>query len=369
MRIVIDAYQASNHITGTDRLAHNMLRELQILDTTNEYIIFTNKKYTFVSDVVTARNFRIIPLEIHKRAIWLMFMLPLQLLRLRANVFFSFHNFGGPGIRVCRTISSLLDTIPISQPELYFDKDSSIRKAVVTATMKRASASANKFMAISQFTKQSAIKDVGIPSDKIEVIYLQADPIFFKDHSAEELKLVKAKYNLPANFVFTIGASEPRKNVAGLAEAYSMLPKKLQQEFPLIVAGKKWHTRSLDIENNHNIRLAGFIEDQDLPAVYSLATVFAFVSKYEGFGLPVLEAMASGTPVITSTATSLPEVAGEAAIMVDPESITEISETLNHALKDRDLRQKLTKLGSQQVKKFSWQQAALSLHSLITAVS
>lgn len=366
MRIVIDAYQTSSHITGTDRLAYNMLRELQTLDTENDYLVFTNKKFSYVSDVVSAKNFRVIPLDINRRSIWLMCILPLRLLRLRADVFFSFHNFGGPGVRVCRSISSLLDTIPISQPELYFDKASTIRKAIVAVKTKRATATANMFMAISQYTKESAAQDVGINPNRIKVIYLQADPIFFKAHSDAELKHVRGKYDLPDTFVFTMGASEPRKNVAGLVEAYSQLPRDLQNKYPLIVAGKQWHTRSLDTESNENIRLAGFIDDEDLPAVYFLATVFAFVSKYEGFGFPILEAMASGTPVIASTATSIPEVAGDAAMMVDPENIGAISESLLQVLEDEGLRHNLTQLGNQQVKKFSWREAAKNLHGLIT---
>lgn len=368
MRIVIDAYQASSHITGTDRLAHNMLRELQTLDTENDYLVFTNKKFTYVSDTVSAKNFRVIPLDTRRRFIWLMCILPLRLLRLRADVFFSFHNFGGPGVRVCRSISSLLDTIPISRPELYFDKVSSFRKAIIAINTKRATATANKFMAISQYTKKSAVEDAGINPDRIEVIHLQADPIFFKAHSAAELRHVQDKYDLPDTFVFTMGASEPRKNVAGLAEAFSHLPSDLQKQYPLIIAGKQWHTRSMDTEDNENIRLAGFIEDEDLPAVYVLATVFAFVSKYEGFGFPVLEAMASGTPVIASTATSIPEVAGDAAIMVDPDNIEAISESLLHVLEDEGLRRNLTQLGNQQVRKFSWREAAKNLHRLITEV-
>lgn len=365
MRIVIDAYQASDHITGTDRLAHNMLRELQEIDHENQYFILTNKKYSFVSSAVHADNFTVMPLETKKRAIWLMFFLPMQLLRLRAGAFFSFHNFGGPGIHTCYSVSSLLDTIPLSRPELYFGKDSKLRKFIVTNTMKRGIATANKIMAISEFTKQSAVQELGINPDKITVNYLQADPMFFNTYSDVELESARFKYNLPAQFVFTMGASEPRKNVAGLVRAFESLPEKIQQDFPLIIAGKKWHDRELSIDQNANIRLAGFIDDEDLPKVYQLATVFAFVSKYEGFGMPVLEAMASGTPVITSTTTSLPEVAGDAAVLVDPHDQDAIKLAMKSLLEDEDLRDSYTEKGKARVSDFSWRTAAEHLVAIL----
>lgn len=365
MKIVIDAYQAAPHITGTDRFARNTLVELQKIDSANDYFVLVNPEFSFVSDCINAQNFTLVPIVVKKRALWWLLSSSLLLKKLRADVFYSFHNLASPSIHVCKTVGSILDTIPISQPSLYFGSESGLRKTLVLGLMRRSSRVADKFLAISEYTKSTAVKDLRIPPNKIKVVYLQADPMFFQSPSNQELERIRQKYKLPAQFVFTMGASEPRKNVSGLVKAHQQLPNNLRSEFPLIIAGAKWHDQEIDIGNDPNIRLAGFIDDADLPLVYRQATLFAFPSKYEGFGLPILEAMASGTPVLTSNVTSVPEVAGKAAVSVDPDDIKTMSAELHRLLSDSEKRQVLIKSGHDQVKKFSWEQTARQLLELL----
>ena len=365
MRIVIDAYQAAGHITGTDRYASSILKTLQRLDRENEYIILTNPKFSFISELITAPNFSVRPLAVRKRALWLLVRLPWQLKVWRADVFFSFHNLSGPGVRTCPVVMSILDTIPLTEPQFYFDRDSGIRRLVVLLTMRRACRAADRAVAISEFTRQSAIAATDLKPEQITTLHLQADERFFEPLTRTTIESARGKYRLPEHFILTIGASEPRKNVATLVKAHRELPEQLRQRFPLLIAGKKWHGRDVELADDPHVRLLGFVDDEDLPALYHAADLFVFPSRYEGFGMPVLEAMSSGTPVVTTTATSIPEVAGDAAVLVDPDDIQGFTESMRRLLADAAERERLIAAGRRQVATFSWETSTRRLLAII----
>ena len=160
--------------------------------------------------------------------------------------------------------------------------------------------------------------------------------------------------------MLTVGTIEPRKNLSGLARAYSRLPEALRRQYPLVVCGGLgWYSeRILDTVRSLNlgdsIRLIGFAEHDDMPALYSLATLFVYPSLYEGFGYPPLEAMACGAPVITSNTSSLPEVVGTAAITVDPTDDTDLARQMASVLTDPELRDRLAQQGKVQAGRFRW---------------
>ena len=367
MLIVLDAFQASSQVTGTDRLAFNMLRELQKLDSTNEYIVLVNPQHDFISTAVSRDNFRLYPIRARKRAVWLTFSLPVLLVRFRADAFYSFHNLSAPGFGVCRTYVSVLDFIPLASPSVYFgNSNRSFRRLIVTTLMRNSLRVADGFTVISEFTRALAVAKYSIDPNRTYLMHLQADPRFGEYVRDEELVSTRSRYQLPTTFVLAIGGSEPRKNVMSLVSAHKMLPSDLRAEFPLVVAGGQWHGQSLPLDGDEFVFSLGFVDDIDLPRIYRLATVFAFPSTYEGFGLPVLEAMSSGTPVICSNTTSLPEVVGDAALTFDPEDVGEISGVLCKLLEDPKLRSELSQLGFERVKLFSWERSAASLLRLLT---
>lgn len=368
MKIVIDAFQASLNVTGSDRLAQNMLRELQLLDQENEYVVMTNVETNFIQSIVTGKNFKILPIKAKKRLLWLLFSLPLILIRHKADVFISFYNLAGPAVKTCPSVCFILDTIPISQPSLYFGSGSMLKRRLVPFSMKRTIANANAYVAISEFTKQAAVNELGISSNRVRVILLQADPMFFIPSTKEQKSRVQRAYSLPEHYIFSIGASEPRKNVQLLVRAHKQLPMELRQKFPLRIAGARWHSREVKIDNDPYIAMTGFIDDADIPSAYQLADLFVFPSKYEGFGMPVLEAMASGTPVITTTATSIPEVAGEAAILVNPDDANELADAMKTVLENSSKRAHLVEAGAEQVQLFSWAKAAKELLDILVQV-
>jgi glycosyltransferase involved in cell wall biosynthesis len=182
---------------------------------------------------------------------------------------------------------------------------------------------------------------------------------------------VRRKYELPGRFILGVGTLQPRKNFTGLIEAFSRL---MEPDLYLVLAGGLgWlHEPILEAISARSLQgrvhLLGFVDDQDLPALYNLAVAFAFPSWYEGFGLPVLEAMACGTPVVTASNSALPEVAGNAALMVDAASPEELAEALHVALVDDVQREHLVTAGLAQARAFTWERASAQLKSCYAGV-
>ena len=213
---------------------------------------------------------------------------------------------------------------------------------------------AHAVIAVSECTKRDAVNLYGIPADKIRVIYEGVDPKFRPVTDAAKLNAVRAKYRLPDRFILHVGTIEPRKNLPLLFEVVA------QTGQPLVVAGKLgWLTdpilakvKELGVEDR--VAFPGFVADEDLPALISAAAVLAMPSKYEGFGLPVLEAMACGTPVVASNAASLPEVGGGAVLYAWPDDVRTWTRLLELVLSDAELCGSLRERGLRQAAKFRW---------------
>jgi glycosyltransferase involved in cell wall biosynthesis len=199
-----------------------------------------------------------------------------------------------------------------------------------------------------------------MPATKVEVVYNGVDPSF-RPLPADEVGAFRRERGLPDRFILFVGTLEPRKNVARLVEAYARLPER--RPALVLVGGKGWlydeiFGRVEALNLSREIHCAGYVPADDLPWWYNAAELFVYPSLYEGFGLPPLEAMACGTPVVTSTASSLPEVVGSAGLMVDPTEIEELTTAMERMLKDRDMRQQMRAAGLAQAQRFSWVETA-----------
>ena len=369
MHIVIDAYQANVNQSGTDRVARNMLREFAKLDQNNKYTVLINPVVQSLFAGAVPVNFELLSIKPRNRTFFMVLKLPRILRQLNADVFFSFHNFAGPIVGRCPSVVSALDAIPFTTPNLYFGEGAFIRRIIVTAAMKRAAVRASKIVAISSYTRSEVVDTFHIDTARVDVVYLQADPVFFEEQRGPENDgFVAAKYGLPAGYVLALGGSEPRKNVWRVIAAHQLLPEAIREKFPLLIGGANWHgvETNLDHRDPH-VRSLGFIDEDDLPSVYRLASVYVFPSLYEGFGMTILEAMASGTPVVTSTTTSIPETAGDAAILIDPENVTELHRAIELVLSDEQIRDDLIESGTRNISRFSWSAGATQiLNNLIT---
>ncbi len=221
---------------------------------------------------------------------------------------------------------------------------------------------ADAIIAVSEQSKRDVIEAYGIPADKITVVYEAADPRF-RPQPPDAVAAVRARYGLPERYVLFVSTIEPRKNLSRLLAAFERVHAAGLADALVIVGKRGWLFDAFfaDLERSpvrHAVLFPGFVPDADLPAVYAGAQVMAFPSEFEGFGLPVLEAMACGAPVVCSNTSSLPEVAGDAALLVDPLDVSALADALARVLQDAALREQMRARGLAQAARFSWARAA-----------
>ncbi|MBK8182778.1 MAG: glycosyltransferase family 4 protein [Candidatus Competibacteraceae bacterium] len=219
---------------------------------------------------------------------------------------------------------------------------------------------ATRLIAVSEFVRQEIISLLGVAAERIVAVHNGVDPVFHP-YPIAEIQCVLNHYSLQAGgYLLAVATLEPRKNLGGLAHAYSRLPLALRQHYPLVLVGTRgWLTEELErqlepLKNSGQLRQLGYVRQEDLPLLYAGARAFAYPSLYEGFGLPVLEAMASGIPTLTSNRSSLPEVAGNATLLIDPEDIEALTANLERLLSDGEWRALAVTRGLFQASRFSW---------------
>ena len=259
-----------------------------------------------------------------------------------------------------KKIVTVHDTTPFLFPESFTLITLLRYRLLLPRTLK----TADKIITDSNSTKKDLVNYFNIPEEKIKVIFLAADEKF-KPLNNEEINEVKQKYSLNFPFILYVGLLHPRKNIPSLIEAYYKLKlKKDDMEYKLVIAGKN-NGKCKDIFGTvgrlnlqKDVIFTGYVLDEDLPALYNATDLFVYPSLYEGFGLPPLEAMACGTPVITSNTSSLPEVVGDAGIMVDPYDVDGLADAMHEVLTNDGLREDMIKRGLKRAKMFSWEKCA-----------
>lgn len=223
-------------------------------------------------------------------------------------------------------------------------------------------ARADHFIFISDFIRKQAIEEFGLDATKCTTIHCGVNHNIFRPMTAQELEVIKQRYKLHNPFILFTGSVEPRKNLQNLLKAYLSLPYSLRKEVKLMLVGfsgwKNAQIMQIVQANTQDIRHLGYIPEKDLAGLYNLSELLIYPSFYEGFGLPPLEAMACGTPVIVSNTSAIPEVCGEAAIYVNPMDSDQIAQAIATLLNDNALRNKLSNTGKARAQLFSWDKAA-----------
>ncbi len=225
---------------------------------------------------------------------------------------------------------------------------------------------ADAIVAVSESTKQDLTSLLQIPEDKIVIASPGVDVERFQhQYSVAELEQMKEKYNLPDKYVLYMGTLEPRKNIERLVQAFALVHQQPElRQYKLVLAGKKgWQYDSIfaritQLGLEQDVICTGYVDEADKAAIYQQADLFVFPSLYEGFGMPVLEAMAAGVPVVTSNVSSLPEVAGDAALLADPLDVQALADNIQRLLLDDDLRQSCIAKGYVRCKHFTWERSA-----------
>jgi len=261
-----------------------------------------------------------------------------------------------PPRMLCPTVTTIHDVSFKRYPEFFSFKD----RWILNRAVKFAKKHAARIIAPSDFTKSELVALYGVDPEKITVTYEGHDDQFRTMIGKEAVLAVAEKYGIESAYVLTVGVIQPRKNLHRLLEGFAQFKTAHPCEHKLVIVGKYgWMEAGLekqieDLGLADDVLLTGYVPYEDLPALYSAADVFVYPSVYEGFGLPPVEAMACGTPVITGNQASLPEIVGEAGLMVDPFDSDAFADALERVLFDRLLRAEMFALGLDQVANFSW---------------
>lgn len=226
------------------------------------------------------------------------------------------------------------------------------------------------FLAISEFTKREMVEILGIPEEKIYVLHCACSERLGRVKDREELEHLRESYGLTERFVLFVGNTNPRKNLERIIQAFDLFKEKSGLPHLLVIAGEQgWkfnRENALEgVKHREDVRFIGFVPGEDMPALYSAADLFVFPTLYEGFGIPVLEAQACGVPVVTSNYSSLPEVAGEGAKLVDPYDVENICQGMLTILQRPELAKALVEKGLENVKRFSWATSAKRLDEIL----
>jgi glycosyltransferase involved in cell wall biosynthesis len=272
--------------------------------------------------------------------------------------------WGAPLASPARLVTSVLDVIPLAIPDYSRGVAARLYSALVSATA-RGSA---HIITLSEASKIDITEYLGIPPEAITVTYLAADPVFHPRMGAERDAAVREKFNLPDDFVLGIGGFDVRKQFNQLLLAYTYVVQAEGDNFPLVLAGRepKWGTPLFPDMRRYadqlgiaeHIRWIGYVDEADKPSLYRLAKVFVFPSRYEGFGLPLLEAMASGTPVVANEASCFPEIVGDGAFLVEPGNPQAMAGAILALLNQEPLRQTMINAGLARATRFGWRKTA-----------
>ena len=340
---------------GISSYTLNLLRHLPGTATEMEYTVFLSERHYRGAPGLRLQASRLPTNRPPVRILWEQALLPWVARREGLDLL---HNmaFVGPLASTCPFVVTVHDLSFLFYPHSF----RSLRRSYLRVFARMSVRRARRVIAVSESTKHDLVEIYGISPAKIDVVHNGVDASF-QPLPADQVAAFRQQRGLPDRFVLFVGTLEPRKNIVGLIEAYAKLPK---ERPPLVlVGGKGWFYDEIfgrveALELTDEVHFAGFVPTEDLPLWYNAADLFVYPSVYEGFGLPPLEAMACGTAVITSTASSLPEVVGKAGQLVDPTDTDALATAMEQVLGNRDLQQEMQAAGLVQAGDFSWEKAA-----------
>lgn len=367
MRIAIDVRKLHDYGIGT--YIRNVLKQLSRLDHQNECVLLCGAKdCSSVSNL--GENFRAVADRSGPYSISEQFSVPYHLKRHGVDLFHAPH-YVLPPLTPCRSLVTIHDCIHLMFPQYLPNR---LAHGYARATMWAAAHRANRVLTVSQTSKRDILRFLNIPAEKIEVIYNAIDERFNIDPPEEEVFRIRERYQLAGQFVLYAGNIKPHKNLERLIQAFQRVHKSGLDQVKLLIIGdeiSKYATLRRAVHRfqlHKHVRFLGFVSDQTLAVLYRLASVFVFPSLYEGFGLPPLEAMATGTPVVTSNVSSLPEVVGDAAVLIDPYDHVSIADGIRRVLTDADLRATLKRKGLARAREFSWERSVARIRDLYEEV-
>jgi glycosyltransferase involved in cell wall biosynthesis len=360
LHIAIDAHSVGTKLAGNESYATNLIEALAEIDPANQYTLYVTKREAverfsnrwpnvFVRRTLPHTPLVRIPLTLSAELRWN----PVDLLHVQ---------FTAPPFAPCPVVTSIHDLSFEHLPNTFTRRS----RMQLRLTVRQSARKAARIIAISGYTRRDIIETYGIAPDKITVIPLAASAHFRPVTDERELQRVRHTYGIDGEYILSVGSIQPRKNLARLIGAYENLQRARPAGGvpPLVLAGKyAWlygeTLRAIEqSETRDSIILTGYVPDAELPALYSGALCFVYPSYFEGFGLPPLEAMKCGVPVIAGNRTSLPEVVGDAALLVDPFDQEGIASAMARVIDNSDLREELRVKGLKRAQMFDWHNTA-----------
>jgi len=354
VRIGIDARKL--HDFGIGTYIRNLLRQLARLDRTTEFVVLCRPEDR-EGLASLGENFRAVSESAGNYSVAEQVRVPLALRRERVTLFHAPHYVLPPLVR-CKSVVTIHDCIHLMFPQ-YLPSRAALAYARTAIAL--AARRATRIITVSESSKRDIVRLVEVRPEKIDVIYNAYDERFGVEPREEDVVRVRERFQLNDEFVLYAGNVKPHKNLERLIQAFDLVRQRGLHHLKLVIIGDEVSRyaslrRAVHRHQLHKyVRFLGYLPEETLAVMYRLAGVFVFPSLYEGFGLPPLEAMASGTPVVTSNVSSLPEVAGDAALLVDPYDPGAIADGIYRVLSDEGVRRDMRRRGLERARQFSWE--------------
>jgi glycosyltransferase involved in cell wall biosynthesis len=355
VRIGYDITAISAQPSGVGNYAGYLLHHMVEAEPNHEYVLLSNRP---PPPALLPRCARLAAQPFPSRALWMQLALPRRLRGLNLDLC-HYPNSLGPLLNPCPYVVTIHDMTLSLLPQHHKLRTQFVVRPLIPLVARRA----QRVITVSEHARQDVIRLLRIPPERVVAISEAAAPLFQPAPLVEQQR-VRARYRLERPYILYVGTLEPRKNLVRLVQAWHRLRQRGEIEHGLVLTGARgWKDQAIfdtvrALGCADEVVFTGYVPRADLPALYTGAALFAFPSLYEGFGLPVVEAMACGTPVLISTAPALAEVAGDAALQVDPASVSAIAAGLGRMLNDPALRADLRERGLRRASAYSWQSAA-----------
>lgn len=358
MKFGIFLANAGRRAGGPETYELQLVRAIAEVDRDSEYIIYCPTREAERALTLHADNMRIHVLRPSSRWISLPFSLPVSLARHGVDGFHS--TFVAPPWSSKPQVFTMHDVTPFVHPEYYPPAIGLRLRALIRAGIR----GADLILCISEHALRTTQDLFDISDQRLAVVHHGVNPEFKPVAEAGYLEQTLGDYGIHSGYFLHVGKLEPRKNTVRLLEAFHLFRQTVRDDVKLVLAGRRtWRLDEIDaaidrMDLRSSIIELGYVKYQDLPALYSGALAFVFPTLWEGFGFPVLEAMACGTPVVASSVTSIPEIAGDAALLVDPMQTGEIAEAMVRVFQEPGLRERLRGKGLERVRRFTWRKTA-----------
>ena len=360
MHIAIDAHSVGTQLAGNETYAVNLIEALAEIDQVNQYTLYVTRQSALDRFANRWPKFRVKQTLPHTPLVRIPITLSAEL---RKNPVDVLHvQYTAPPLAPCSVVATIHDLSFEHLPETFNRRS----RAQLRLTIRRTARNAAHILTLSEFSRRDIIDTYKIDPERVSVTPAAAPPYFAPVKDETALRQIRTTYGIERDYILALGSIQPRKNLVRLIRTYSSLWQvRARAAMPqLVLAGKRGWRESETLRTaeqsaaRKDVRFIGYVPDADLPALYSSALCFAYPSYFEGFGLPVLEAMQCGTPVVAGNRTSLPEVVGDAGVLVDPFDEKEIAEALTRMIDKPEARTEFRARGLEWAETFSWKRTA-----------